>query len=91
MPPKRVYAYRPDRFRRAVAGSELVRRGLRDFADAEDGGNDIHIRTWNATRRRYNYIRAGREWVRQNPMDYIALLPVRISTTRRGGRVDTYD
>ena len=78
------------RFRRAVAGAELVRRGLRDFAEAEDGGNDVHIRTWNATRRRYNYTRAGRGYIRQNPVDYICLLPVRIATTRRGGRVDSY-
>ena len=58
--PRRV---RP--FRRAVAESQVSRIGLRDFAAAEDGGADIHVRTYDPIGDRFKYTPPGKAWVKE--------------------------
>ena len=76
--------------RRADPNAQAQRRGLRDYAAAADGGEDVHIRTYDPINDRFKYTRAGLLWVAAHPVDYVPLLPVRVETLRRSGTLATY-
>ena len=83
--PRRV---RP--LRRADPDAQAQRRGLRDYATAEDGGEPVHIRTYDNINDGFKYTAAGKLWVAAHPVDYVPLIPVRIETLRRSGATATY-
>ena len=63
---------------------------MRDYARAADGGPGIHIRTFNPISQSFDYTRAGRAWLQNHEVDFVAHIPVRIETQRRNGTIATY-
>ena len=88
--PRRV---RPIRL--ADPNAQAQRVGLRDYAAAADGGEPVHIRTFDAINDRFKYTAAGKQWVADNAIgaarvDYVPLIPVFAETLRRNGTVARY-
>ena len=83
--PRRV---RP--LRLADPNAQAQRSGLRDYATAVDGGEPVHIRTYDPINDKFKYTPAGKEWVRAHPVDYVPLIPVFAETLRRNGTVARY-
>ena len=76
--------------RRADPDAQAQRRGLKDYAAAANGGEPVHIRTYDPVNDRFKYTAAGKLWVAAHPVDYVPLIPVRVETLRRNGTVATY-
>ena len=49
--------------RRADPTAQAQRRGLRDYATAEDGGEPVHIRTYDPVNDRFKYTAAGKRLI----------------------------
>ena len=63
---------------------------MRDYARAQDGGPGIHSRTFNPIAQSFDYTRAGRAWLQNHEVDFVAHIPVRIETQRRNGSIAKY-
>ena len=63
---------------------------MKDFAYAEDGGEPVHIRSYNPVEDRFKYTAAGRLWL-QNHEVMVPLLPVTVQTLRKSGNIVEYN
>ena len=84
--PRRV---RP--FRRANVNSQAIRVGMKDFAFAEDGGDPVHIRSYDPVSDRFRYTAAGRLWLQNHEVEMVPLLPVTVQTLRKSGNIVEYN
>ena len=64
---------------------------MKDFAFAEDGGDPVHIRSYDPVGDRFRYTAAGRLWLQNHEIEMVPLLPVTVQTLRKSGNIVKYN
>ena len=56
---------------------------MKDFVYAGDGGDPVHICSYNPVEDRFKYTAAGRLWLQHHETEMVPFLPVRVERLRK--------
>ena len=75
---------------RRVRPFKAIRVGMKDLAFAEDGGDPVHIRSYDPVGDRFKYTAAGRLWLQNHGVEMVPLLPVVVQNVRKSCATVSY-